>query len=79
MTGPGAQVDSRVALLAGEAYRHVKPIAVLPGAEAVLAAASADPAAPGVIAGDDAGELVTALTGLLATHRVWERFPPAVG
>ncbi|OKI13427.1 catalase HPII [Streptomyces sp. CB03911] len=74
----GAQVDSRVALLAGEAYRHAKPIAVLPGAEAVLAAAGADPAAPGVIAGDDVGELVAALTGLLASHRVWERFPPAV-
>ncbi|MFD0264900.1 catalase [Kitasatospora indigofera] len=78
VTGPGAQVDSRVALLAGEAYRHAKPIAVLPGAEAVLAAATADPAAPGVIAGDDAGELVAALTELLASHRVWDRFPPAV-
>ncbi|GHE27422.1 hypothetical protein GCM10018781_80030 [Kitasatospora indigofera] len=68
-------MDSRVALLAGGAYRHAKPIAVLPGAEAVLA--GADPAAAGVIAGDDAGELVAALTGLLVSHRVWERFPPA--
>ncbi|MFC9328663.1 catalase [Kitasatospora sp. NPDC057015] len=75
---PGPQVDSRVALLTGEAYRHAKPIAVLPGAEAVLTAAGADPAAPGVLAGDVPAEIVTALTDLLATHRSWERFPPAV-
>jgi catalase len=75
----GSQVDSRVALLAGEAYRHAKPIVALPGTEAVLATAAADPGAPGVIAGDDPDDIVTALTGLLASHRVWERFPPAVG
>ncbi|MFC8452349.1 catalase [Kitasatospora sp. NPDC057223] len=78
VAGPASQVDSRVALLTNEAYRHAKPIAALPGTEAVLTAAGADPAAPGVIAAEDTDAVITELTGLLASHRVWERFPAAV-
>ncbi|MEU9044262.1 MULTISPECIES: catalase [unclassified Kitasatospora] len=68
-------VDSRVALLVNEAYRHAKPIAGHPAARAVWTAAGIDPQAPGILTGEDPAELVTGVVGLLGTHRVWDRFP----
>ncbi|MFE9426986.1 catalase [Kitasatospora sp. NPDC006697] len=72
------QVDSRVALLVNEAYRHAKPIAGHPSARAVWTAAGVDPQAPGVLTGEDVDELVAGLVGLLGAHRVWDRFPADV-
>lgn len=69
-------VDPRVGLLLTEAFRHAKAIAGLDGSEAVLTAAGIPAAAPGVVVGD-VPAVVEELTALLATHRVWERFPAA--
>ena len=71
----GGAVDSRVALLVNEAYRHAKPLGGRTAARAVWAAAGVDPQAPGVLAGDDVDEILAGLVGLLGTHRVWDRFP----
>jgi catalase len=58
-----------------EAYRHAKPIAGWDGALDVLAAAGIPAQAPGVLAGDDPTQVLTATVGLLGQHRVWDRFP----
>ncbi|PYC74512.1 catalase HPII [Streptomyces tateyamensis] len=75
--GPSA-VDSRVALLVNEAYRHAKPLGGHPGARAVWTAAWVDPQAPGVLTGEDLAEVVARLAGLLGAHRVWDRFPAPI-
>lgn len=72
---PNSVVDPRLPLLLGEVYRQCKAIAFLPEAEAAVSAAGISAEAQGVIRGDKAEGLVTELAGLLAKHRVWERFP----
>ncbi|MFF2746417.1 catalase [Kitasatospora sp. NPDC058048] len=69
-------VDSRVALLVNEAYRHAKPLGGHPAARAVWAAAGIDPHAPGVLTSEDPDEVLAGIVGLLGTHRAWDRFPP---
>ena len=86
--GPtNTQLDPRLVLLVQEAWRHCKPIAAWgEGATAVetalapVAAATSADDLPGVLFGDADGvpELGEALLGLLGSHRVWDRFPPAV-
>ena len=72
---PGAPlVDPRISLLVNEAFRHGKAIGGWGEAGAVLAAAGVDVAAPGVVVGDGSQDVLTALEGLLAAHRAWERF-----
>ncbi|GAA2079790.1 catalase CatB [Aeromicrobium halocynthiae] len=76
-TGPQAQrLDPRMALLLGEMHRHAKAIGGWGQAEAVLAAAGLNPSGAGVVIGDDGAQSVDTLIGVLAGHRVWERFPP---
>jgi len=70
----GKPVDPRVAKLVAEMFRHVKAIGVASDATDVLAAAGVAEDAPGVVVGEPA-TVVAELAGLLATHRVWERFP----
>ncbi|MCW2936515.1 MAG: catalase, partial [Actinomycetia bacterium] len=65
----------RVLLMLAEAYRHAKPIAGWDGAPQVLAAAGIPAQAPGVLAGEDATQVLAATVGLLGQHRVWDRFP----
>ncbi|MFD7734342.1 hypothetical protein ACFV6F_28685 [Kitasatospora phosalacinea] len=72
-TGP---VDPRIVLMLGEAWRHAKAIGALPAARRVLDAAGIAPDAPGVVVADDTATLLDGLTGLLAAHRAWDRFPP---
>ncbi|MBB1511492.1 catalase [Tessaracoccus sp. MC1627] len=74
----GEPVDPRVVKMVAEMYRHCKAIAVSPGATAVLDAAGVPREAPGVVVAE-AGAAVSRLTKLLATHRVWERFPAGPG
>ena len=62
-------------LLLTEAFRHAKAIATLGEGSAALTAAGIPQDAPGIVASDDAEALVTELSGLLAAHRVWDRFP----
>jgi catalase len=70
-------VDPRVLLLVDEAWRHAKAIGAWDGGTAVLEAAGIT-GTPGVVTGGSGSDTLTAVTGLLASHRVWERFPAAV-
>ncbi|MDT0343565.1 catalase [Streptomyces litchfieldiae] len=72
-------VDPRAALLAGEAFRHAKPIGGWSGAEEVLAAAGCPVSAPGVLLNGPVDTVVAGVVNLLAGHRVWERFPARAG
>ncbi|NJQ02697.1 catalase [Streptomyces zingiberis] len=79
--GSGAPVDPRVALLAGEAFRHAKALGGWGDARRVTEAAGIDPAAPGVILADGpdgAVDVLDGVAGLLTRHRVWDRFPATV-
>ncbi|MEV7648621.1 catalase [Arthrobacter sp. NPDC089319] len=70
-------VDPRLVLLASEAYRHAKALGVCGSGAEVLTAAGVDADAPGIVRGGP-GEVVDSLADLLATHRVWDRFPSPV-
>jgi catalase len=75
-TAPGGlKVDPRVPLMLSEAFRHSKALGGFVGSEDVFAAAGIDTTAPGVIISASPAQLATRIAGLLATHRVWERFP----
>jgi catalase len=72
-------VDPRVTLLAGETFRHAKPIGGWSGADEALAAAGCSRTAPGVVVDDAATAVLAEVVRLLAAHRVWERFPARTG
>jgi catalase len=69
-----AAVDSRVALMLAEAYRHAKPLGGWGGAEEALLSAGIPQDAPGVLVGDG-GAILQEIVQLLGQHRVWARFP----
>ncbi|MFF3501967.1 catalase [Streptomyces sp. NPDC003247] len=71
-------VDPRVALLLAEAFRHGKAIGAWAGGAAALEAAGVPTGAPGVVVADSGTGALEQLTGLLGSHRVWERFPTTV-
>ncbi|CAL9311200.1 catalase [Streptomyces sp. SudanB25_2051] len=71
-------VDPRVLLMASEAFRHAKAIAVWAGAEAALEAAGVPLDAPGVVVADSGARALAEVLTLLPAHRVWERFPATV-
>ncbi|RMB61822.1 catalase [Tessaracoccus antarcticus] len=73
----GRAVDPRVVKMVAEMFRHCKAIAVTPGATSVLAAAGVHEDAPGMVVAEPVAA-VAGLAGLLASHRVWERFPARV-
>ncbi len=70
----GKPVDPRMAKMVAEMYRHCKAIAASSEAISVLAAAGVPQDTAGVAVGEPTA-LVVDLAGLLASHRVWERFP----
>ncbi|GHH84081.1 catalase [Streptomyces sulfonofaciens] len=70
-----AASDPRVLLLLGEAYRHGKAIGAWGGAGRVLQEAGVPEDAAGVVVGDGAGGILDRVFALLASHRVWDRFP----
>ncbi|MFD8595989.1 catalase [Kitasatospora sp. NPDC059646] len=74
--GAPGPVDPRIVLMLGEAWRHAKALGATPAARRALDAAGIAPDAPGVVVADDTGALLDGLTGLLAAHRAWDRFPP---
>ncbi|WP_369372496.1 catalase [Streptomyces sp. cg36] len=76
LAGPGS-VDPRVRALLLEAYRHGKPLGGWDGADRLFEALGLTDTAPGLVLGDDPGEVVAEVTTLLCGHRVWERFPAA--
>jgi catalase len=67
--------DPRTPFLLAEAFRHAKALGGLTGTEDAFAAAGIDVSAPGIVIVSDPAELVAGITALLATHRVWDRFP----
>ena len=72
-----AAVDPRVLLMLEECYRHAKVIGAWgEGVRALDAARIAG--AAGVVTGDDAAGVFADVQGLMADHRVWERFPSAL-
>ena len=73
-TAPGSAVDPRVVLLVAEAYRHSKALGGWGEARTVLAAAGCEGGA-GVVLDDSPQDVLTSITDLMATHRVWDRFP----
>ena len=68
-----AQLDPRVVLLLHEAFRHAKGIGAFgPGAE-TLADVGVAAEAAGVVTGDDAAQVWSALHVLMTQHRAWDR------
>jgi catalase len=76
--GSGSAVlDPRVQLMIEECWRHAKVIGAWgPGVTAVERCGVAG--TPGVVVGEDASAVFTEVQGLMAAHRVWERFPASV-
>ncbi|GAA4209434.1 catalase [Microbispora amethystogenes] len=75
--GDSAAVDPRVTLLVDECWRHAKAIGAWGAGTTVLARAGIT-GAPGVVNGDSATEVLSGVRRLMASHRVWERFPASV-
>jgi len=75
----GDAVDPRVSLMLAEAWRHAKAIGAWGGGEQALLAAGIPVDAPGVVVGEGGADAFSQLTELLATHRVWHRFPAPSG
>lgn len=73
----GGVADPRVLLMLSEAYRHSKAIGSWAGSGGVLEAAGVPANALGVVTGDSGEAVFSEITGLLAKHRVWDRFLPA--
>lgn len=73
-----AGIDPRVLLMLTEAYRHGKVLGAWADGAAALEAAGLTPDAPGVVTAADATSALEGVTDLLARHRAWDRFTPAV-
>ncbi|MBC9226555.1 catalase [Aeromicrobium sp. 636] len=74
----GPALDPRVQLLLDEVWRHAKVIGAWGDGTAALEAAGYSGQLPGVVTGDDAASVFTQVQELMASHRVWDRFPVAV-
>jgi catalase len=72
---PGGVADPRAVLMLTEAFRHAKAIGTWATGTEALSAAGIPQETPGIVSAKDPEVLVQELTGLLASHRVWERFP----
>jgi catalase len=70
-----AGIDPRVLLLLSEAYRHGKALGAWADGTDALEAAGIAPDAPGIVT---AGATLEHAIELLAHHRAWDRFTPAV-
>ncbi|RSM70051.1 catalase HPII [Actinoplanes sp. ATCC 53533] len=72
--GSPATVDPRVLLMVDEAWRHAKAIGAWGAGDAVLQRAGVA-GTPGVVTADSGPGAFDTVRQLLATHRVWQRFP----
>ncbi|WP_428961205.1 catalase [Micromonospora fluostatini] len=76
-TAGAVAVDPRVLLLVEECWRHAKAIGAWgAGVDVLRQAGVAD--TPGVVTATAAADVVDTVGGLLARHRVWERFPARI-
>lgn len=71
-------IDPRVLLLLTEAYRHGKALGAWADGTDALQEAGIAPDAPGIVAAADATATLERVTELLAHHRAWDRFTPAL-
>ncbi|MFH9468934.1 catalase [Streptomyces clavifer] len=71
-------VDPRLLLMVTEAYRHGKAVGAWRDGASVLEAAGLTAGSPGVVIGESPSATLDDVTGLLAGHRVWDRFTPAL-
>jgi catalase len=70
-------VDPRVLLMVDEMWRHAKAIGAWDAGETVLQQAGiAD--TPGVVTAGSGHETFDTVRQLLATHRIWQRFPASI-
>jgi catalase len=74
-----AGLDPRVRLLVEETFRHAKVIGAWGAGVDAVQASGCTAADVGVVTGDDPSQVLTEVLRLLGSHRVWERFPAAVG
>lgn len=72
-----AELDPRVTTLLTEMYRHCKAIGCWGASRSALNAAGIDADALGVVVENEAVAAFTAVSELLKTHRVWDRFGPS--
>jgi catalase len=72
-----ATLDPRVVLMVEECWRHGKAIGAW-GAGAKALEAHGFAGSAGVVTGDSAAAVFTEVQTLMASHRVWERFPATV-
>ncbi|WP_027862293.1 catalase [Marmoricola sp. URHB0036] len=72
-----ATVDPRVLLMIEECWRHAKVIGAWGDGIPALSQAGADGSA-GVVTGESAAAVFEEVQQLMASHRVWERFPASV-
>jgi catalase len=75
---PGGAVDPRVVLMIQECFRHAKAIGAWGSGRAALEAAGCATGPGVVIDDDDPSAVLKAVTMLLESHRVWERFPATI-
>lgn len=75
--GAATGIDPRVLLMVTEAYRHAKAIGAWGEGSSVLEAAGLLADSAGVVVGDGATAVLEDVTGLLGSHRAWDRFTPA--
>jgi catalase len=71
-------VDPRILLMIQESYRHSKAIGAWGNASLAIEAAGCTPDDPGIILGDNPTDVLKQVIELIATHRVWHRFPTSV-
>jgi catalase len=72
-----ATVDPRVLMMVEECWRHSKVIGGWGQAVGALGQAGVD-GSPGVVIGENAAAVFEEVQQLMASHRVWERFPTTV-
>lgn len=76
---PAPVLDPRVRVLVEESFRHAKVIGAWGAGLDALTASGCTAGDVGVVTGDDGAEVFAGVLELLGGHRVWERFPAAVG
>ncbi|WP_269306028.1 catalase [Aeromicrobium sp. HA] len=74
----GPALDPRVQLLIDETWRHAKVIGAWGDGVTALESAGYSGRLTGVVTGDDATTVFGQVQELMASHRVWDRFPVAV-
>jgi catalase len=72
----GSPTEAGARTLVDEAFRHLKPLGVLPQGTNLLATAGVPAEGEGIFSGSDASDIVSSLVAGLEEHRVWNRVVP---